>query len=489
MNHFQYTPDCDTYSRAMRRVSRYGGMAYGKLLTLKVCGTNDCPYGATDGRKLLLNPDGIERLKQTSNPVGYLAFLLVHEALHAQLSHATRLRKLADPMTSNIAADYIINAMIADMNTAALEAGAKSVPFPFIPNVLLDKELSKDRHVVELYNILKTKQEQEAQQRAADQPDNDDGEEGDADNKDQRDMTDEEIDEQWDADNEWPNGGDDADEEGDDTSGDSSDSDSDSDSANGVPANDEPKTDEDILNDWVGTAAGTDLADPILDEGETEESFAEAVDEENERVILQDQLAEQAGTSGPSGSREIVEQRRQWAGLEWSDYVKQWMTDRLDEGWNKPIRISTFAATGLVEDDRESNSIGELAIVVDTSISVPSSVVQEMLDATQDSIDTLRPKAVHLISHDHAVRDVFELKAGDEVPRKLAGGGGTLFAPVFRHIEENCPDIDGIIYLSDLDVHDWNDVVEPHVPVLWLDWCPYRDHSVPFGERIKVSCA
>jgi len=129
MKHYTYTPDCETYDRAMRRVSRYGGLAYGKLLSMQVVGTDDCPYGATDGRKLYLNPAGIDKLKQTSNAVGYLAFLLVHEALHAQLSHATRLRKLADPMTSNIAADYIINAMIADMNTAALAAGAKAVSY------------------------------------------------------------------------------------------------------------------------------------------------------------------------------------------------------------------------------------------------------------------------------------------------------------------------------------------------------------------------
>ena len=118
--------------RAMRRVQKYAPFAYMKLLSLMWVATSDTNYGATDGRKLFLNLLGLDKIKQTSDPVGYAAFLLLHEALHALLSHALRLRGLRDQKLANIAADYIINAMIASINRKARAGGAKRDPFPMI---------------------------------------------------------------------------------------------------------------------------------------------------------------------------------------------------------------------------------------------------------------------------------------------------------------------------------------------------------------------
>ena len=108
--------------RAMRRVQKYAPFAYMKLLALTWEALRDTPYGATDGRKLFLNPDGLKKISLTSDPVGYAAFLLLHEALHALLSHAVRLRGLKDPQLANVAADYIINAMIQNINRKARAA-------------------------------------------------------------------------------------------------------------------------------------------------------------------------------------------------------------------------------------------------------------------------------------------------------------------------------------------------------------------------------
>ena len=99
------TDHTPTLSAAMRRVSQHWPLAYGKLLALRWEATDATSSGATDGRRLLLNPDGLAKLDKTSDPVGLTAFLLVHEALHALLNHALRLRLLADAKTANIAAD------------------------------------------------------------------------------------------------------------------------------------------------------------------------------------------------------------------------------------------------------------------------------------------------------------------------------------------------------------------------------------------------
>jgi predicted metal-dependent peptidase len=481
----------DTYQRAMRRVARYAPLAYGKLLSLKLLATTNTPFGATDGRHLWLNPNGLAKLERTSDPVGYCAFLLLHEALHAQLSHATRLRKLTNLDIANRAADYIINAIIAKLNSDALAAGAKVIPFPLIDGVLIDPDLSRDRHVVELYNILLDEQRKQPQP----QPQPDDNETEDCDDDSESDAV-AEADPADDADDEEDSAApqDGVDEDSSDDDGDQADadadagSDGDSDDECGGGANDEPTSDADILKDFVGTDGDSgDLAEPQLDEGESLEDFERSVDEDNESIELNEQMAEAAGTGGGSGFREMAQHRREWKGLDWADYVKDWMKDKLDAGWNKPLNVRTFAATGLVDDDRESDNVGELAVVVDTSISVPSSVVREMLDATQDALDTLRPKAIHLLSFDHRVYPYGELTSGDTVPDKLAGGGGTLFRPVFEHIATNAPDVDGVIFLTDGDAADWEDVVEPQAPVLWLDWNSRVTRQYPFGEVIKVS--
>ena len=91
------------------------------------------PYGATDGVRLLLNPSGLVKLSKTSNPVGYTAFLLLHEAYHALLGHGHRLKDL-DPKLRNIAADYAINWLIDRENQ---EAGKNL--FPIIEGALLEE--------------------------------------------------------------------------------------------------------------------------------------------------------------------------------------------------------------------------------------------------------------------------------------------------------------------------------------------------------------
>ena len=247
--------------------------------------------------------------------------------------------------------------------------------------------------------------------------------------------------------------------------------------------------DNEILDDFVGTPNGGDLQEPSLDEGETVEEFEQAVEESNEQITLQEQLAQSSGLGDrDSGWREVVEQRKQWKGLDWKGYVAEWMTKRIAEGWDKPLNVSTFSTLGLVEEDRQSRNAGELVVVVDTSCSVPSSIVREMLDAVQDALDTLQPEAIHLVSSDHKVQEYQRLETGDTVPPTLKGGGGTLFKQVFEFVDKQGLDIDGLIFLSDGDAADWDDVQEPTYPVLWLHYENYKDPSTyPFGQVVEVT--
>jgi predicted metal-dependent peptidase len=97
-----------------------------------------------------------------------------------------------------------------------------------------------------------------------------------------------------------------------------------------------------------------------------------------------------------------------------------------------------------------------------------------------------RVESVVVVFCDAAVHGEVEFRPGDMVDMKAAkGGGGTAFAPAFRHIAESHADAAAIVYLTDLDPYGpeaWGD--EPDAPVLWAVIGPLR--AAPFGRVLPV---
>lgn len=141
---YSHYPTTHKVSVAMREISRKWFLCYSKLLSLEWYTTDDpsIPYGATDGRRLILNNSGIRNLVDRPTAVPEIMFLLCHEALHGLLGHPWRGKKLQNKQLANVAADYIINAMIDDR-------GMK-----LMPECLLDKALSGDKSMEQLYREL-----------------------------------------------------------------------------------------------------------------------------------------------------------------------------------------------------------------------------------------------------------------------------------------------------------------------------------------------
>lgn len=65
--------------------------------------------GATDGKNIYYNPDGLSRMDELGQQ-----FIIVHELLHIALNHMERL-KGRDPFAFNLACDAVINQMIKKM--------------------------------------------------------------------------------------------------------------------------------------------------------------------------------------------------------------------------------------------------------------------------------------------------------------------------------------------------------------------------------------
>ena len=458
----------DTLAKSLRRVRRFFPLAFQKLVLLSWYWATEGigSYGATDGRRLFLNPDGLKKIERTSDPVGYLAFLLVHEALHALLNHALRLAKLQNHQLANVAADYVINAIIDRINKQVL-AEEGFVPFPFISGILHDDSIaynSKNESLSaeEVYQNLAKGQQPEQDQ---DQPEPQAG------------------DDQEDGEQTGGGQGGSSEEDGEQEDGEQGDS--------GNPDPDAPLTDEEILGgDFVGTGSD-DLTEPELADGETEQEVDQQIEIENEQIEIEAKANEAQGIgSGGKGTIDVSNARSNRDGvIDFSEALTDLLRQNFEGGWTKPFNSQMFEGGGVVCHGRGSNNAGEIAFLVDLSGSNYHEAA-DMISRTEDAFDSISPEIIHLVGFDDEVTEHHEVFNGDALPKHLKGGGGTDIALALRWVEENIPHVEAIIVLTDGYDH-WNKIErsEPSAPVVWLNYGDERWHepnAYSFGDKLDV---
>lgn len=440
-------------SVAMRTTGRYWFLAHSKLMSMQWEWSDAVPYGATDGATLLLNRDGLNKLASKPNGAGLIAFLLVHEALHALLGHGWRLAKLPDHNTANIAADYVINAMIANRNR---EIGKEI--FPFINGVLLDEKLSGDNSVEQLYRILSKPQQNQEPTNPKPQQDNDTNDDNNNDSED--------------SDSEGDQEGD----QGSDTSNPDSGGDSDADSDIGDSQQD--------LSDFVGTGA-PDTFEPQAEDGETQQEVIDRIEEANDSIFIADEIdRRQQGDNGTTASR--LQGQRTSSSLSWPDLLREWLTKKSRNGWDAPFNNPIYQTTGLVCAGRRTRNAGEVVLVIDSSGSIGQRTYDRFLSEAQAVLDDLKPDKLHLLSVSHVVADAVTLEVGDTVPSKLKGGGGTKFKPAFDWVAKHAYDVDVMVYLTDGYSNDLSDITNVDFPLLWLS-TGERASKFRAGEVIEIT--
>lgn len=478
-------PNDALLSRALRQVSKYWPLAYSKLLSLEWCWSDATPYGATDGRELILNPAGLEKLQRQPNGVGLCAFLLVHESLHALLGHGWRLSKLRDPKCANVAADYIINAMIKARNKELGRA-----VFPLIDGVLLDEELSGDKSVEQLYRELQQPHQQPAPKAPEPKQDG---------NKDDNEDSDSGSGAAEGDSNSGAAEGDSGAAEG-EGSGKSSSSEGEEDVPAGLAAGGDPAADDtgtgspaaggdagpaDSLADFVGTGA-EDTYKPVADEGVTDAALESQMEEDNERLLIADHIDRvNGGNSGMSGTR-IAQQRVLPQPMPWAELLHEWLRGSSRSGWSSPFNAPVHGSTGLVCCGRRKRSAGDIVLVIDTSGSVPARVYDRFLKEAQSILEELRPERLHLLSVSHFVCEAVTLERDDSMPRSLKGGGGTAFQPAFDWVQQASIQPDVLVYLTDGVACDIGTLQAPDYPVLWVSTLCRPEHY-PFGDTIMTT--
>lgn len=108
----------DLVSATRIRLRRHSPFFAALALFVDVRFTEEVPIAATDGRLLFFHPEGYGDLKPAERDAVFL-----HELLHAALLHPSR-RGVRDPELFNIAADIVVNGMVAAEESVALPKGA-----------------------------------------------------------------------------------------------------------------------------------------------------------------------------------------------------------------------------------------------------------------------------------------------------------------------------------------------------------------------------
>jgi predicted metal-dependent peptidase len=168
--------------------------------------------------------------------------------------------------------------------------------------------------------------------------------------------------------------------------------------------------------------------------------------------------------------------------VSWRDVLAEFIDDAATRAvsWNRPNR--RFLDSGFFMPGTVADSVGSVAVVVDTSGSIDDRTLAAFAAEVQGMLDGGRVERVHVAYVDSTVQgsDVFE--SGDLVRLEPKGGGGTRFDVAWPHLEATCPDAAAIVYFTDLDTRHWGS--PPDAPVLWAVHGSKR--SAPFGRVLPI---
>jgi predicted metal-dependent peptidase len=166
--------------------------------------------------------------------------------------------------------------------------------------------------------------------------------------------------------------------------------------------------------------------------------------------------------------------------LDWRTILQNHMTefDKTDYSFKRPNRryMPEFYLPSLYGE-----SIGEIAVAVDTSGSVSASEFSSFLSEINDIKEKLQPSLTTIIDFDTSIKHVHKIGPDESVKDlPFSGRGGTDLDCVFEYFEKNnSPKL--LIVFSDL----WCERIEndPGYPVIWI--CVNNDRAkVNFGKLI-----
>ncbi len=176
--------------------------------------------------------------------------------------------------------------------------------------------------------------------------------------------------------------------------------------------------------------------------------------------------------------------------FDWREVLHRFFQEITARDYSFATPNKRFAHTGIILPSLRSRDIGRIVLAVDTSGSVSAAEVSAMVAEMQNCMETYCENGLsdglRVIYCDAQIQGEETLYSGDTA--HPAGGGGTAFAPVFKHLAN---DLDGaacLVYLTD-GHGEGNAAIEslaPSYPVLWGLICDNEGFKPPFGECFRL---
>jgi predicted metal-dependent peptidase len=483
----------DATARAIERVAKaraeliLARTFYGVLVSqVEPVPSRAFPTMATNGKRHFFNPDFVATLSQNE-----LLAVQAHESEHDARRHHTR-RGGRDPKEWNIATDYAINIDLVDQG------------FKLAADALVDEKyrgLSAE-DIYRMRELDRQREQPKGEAPEADEGDDDDGlDEADTDpGRKPGDESDDDADSDDAENGDGDEGdGDDSDDEGEgEGEGEGSDESDDGDDGEGQGSGDgddeADKPGKGKPQDGQESAAGEPNGEPgdgsqgdpeasqhpassgdpgrcgeVLDAADAESDPATVADQDArwERVLRQAaMLATKRGDAPGHVSREI--ERADHPPKDWRETLRAFFDGgaATRETWSRPNR--RFIGGGIYLPGREREGLNRAAILVDTSGSMDTVALAAIGVEIQAALDERIIDELVVIYGDTRVTRVDTYQPGDEVEFDPRGGGGTVLAPLFKHVADEV-DASLIVCFTDgyIDITSYSGHPEPASPVLW----------------------
>jgi|TARA_R100000049_G_C1956778_1_gene114086 predicted metal-dependent peptidase len=453
-------------------------------INLKLEERNDLQFKslATDGKNVYYDKNFVENLTEKE-----LEFALGHEVVHCAQGQLWR-RGDRDKQTWDKAMDYVTNILlkenqIGEMPTGCLYDSRYSKMSVERVYDLLEKRQQDDKKIAAMLedgNNQGQSQQQQSSQGDSDSEDDDKAEDG---NDEQEESSGEDSKSEKQQDNKNTN------KNKDDNSGNDNDkSDKDENSTNkNKDSGDKSDNDEkDEESDSSGTPTDPSKR-PMTSAGfdghfQDIQEYEELDKEWTKNVIQAYEASQMQGTEPKGFERRINEILK--PKLNWRTILKQYLMDlsASDYQFYPPHKKSMFH--GIILPRLRAESLGEIAIMIDSSGSIGDKELQTFLSEINSILNTY-DMTLHFFVCDAKVHSHEIYNRGDVVSKKkILGGGGTDFRPVFRMIEEK--NIRPKLLIMFTDGFGTFPKEVPQYPTVWLLQDKYGIAKyVPFGQTIE----
>ncbi len=264
----------------------------------------------------------------------------------------------------------------------------------------------------------------------------------------------------------------------DEDDGDDADS-QDGDGASDAPPSHDPSGTGEVMDAGARASDGSDPGEAPMDLIAEEQAWDEA--------MHQALSIARAEGKAPGGVAETVRNAHTTT-LDWRTLLRRYMTDaaKRDYSWRVPNR--RFIDSGLYLPSIHSEGIDTVAVIIDTSGSVPAQTLADVWTELREVVDEIRPERIIVLQVDAALRDAAEY-APDDLPEEIAlkGRGGTDFRPGFEWLDEQGIQPTVCLYFTDMECSSYPET-EPAFPTIWVNWGPAPSgwNREPWGERIDI---